>query len=91
MVEKLCLGEFDMITKRQKRRKRAQEIALFILQQQEEIEYRYLAELVNKSVSRISCYNLSNIMKPYLDDGTITTSVSWTNRQRNYVWKLNNS
>ena len=62
-----------------------------IMQQQEEIEYRYLAELVNKSVSRISCYNLSNIMKPYLDDGTITTSVSWTNRQRNYVWKLNNS
>jgi len=79
-----------MITKRQKRRKRAQEIALFILEQQEEIEYSYLAELVNKSVSRISRNNLSHIMKPYLDDGTITTRVSWTNRHRNYVWKLNN-
>jgi len=78
-----------MNTRRKQRRAKVQKLCLIILETEKDgIDYRHLASLINKAVSRVSIHNLSHLMKPYLDDGTITRHTTYSDNRRNYFWKL---
>ncbi len=78
-----------MMSKRKQRRKKVQSICLLILETEKDgIDYRHLAQIINKVVSRVSIHNLAHLMKPYLDNGTITRHTTYSDNRRNYFWKL---
>jgi len=74
---------------RKAKRAKAQELALFILGTQNEMEYAQLASMVSKAMrAKVSGSNLAQLCKPLLSSGTILAERKYQGNDSILIWKL---
>lgn len=74
---------------RRNKRAKAQELALFILNTQNEMEYAELAAMISKAMrAKVNSSNLAQLCKPLLKDGTIIAERKWHGNESVLYWKL---
>ena len=72
-----------------KRRKKAQDLVLFILQTEKEMRYSDLVTMIDQCMrAKISSKSLHQLCKPLITSGSIETIEIYDQGQMSYFWKL---
>jgi hypothetical protein len=90
MVAFIQLGEYDMRSpsSRKNKRAKAQELTLFILDTQKEMEYAELAAMISKAMrAKVNGSNLAQLCKPLLRSGEIVAERKWDGNESILYWK----
>ena len=73
---------------RRNKRAKAQELALFILDTQKEMEYAELAAMISKAMrAKVNSSNLAQLCKPLLTSGEIVAERKWHGNDSILYWK----